>query len=146
MSCDSNSKTRHRINRAGLSLIELMVVLLIIGLLTSAITVGVQSFRAAGMETTAEMELNSIATAMEMFSADFDRYPTQEEGLEVLIKPNKRKPKGYLDKVKDFNDPWGNPYLYIRYEEGPDPFEVICIGLDGREGTEDDFSNLSPLK
>ncbi len=133
--------TRRR--QRGFSLMELMVVLLIIGLLGAAVTVGVRGAREQGRITTAEMEINNLENGLEMFNSLTARYPTQDEGLEVLLKPIGKSELGILKKKGELNDPWGNPYLYIVTGDKAEPFEVLSAGPDGREGTDDDLSNLT---
>ena len=118
-----------------------MVVLLIIGLLSAAVTVGVRGVRAQGRKTTAELEISNIVNGLEMFNSVTSRYPTQDEGLEALLNPISGYESGILKKKGELNDPWGNPYLYILTNEKREPFEVISSGADGREVTEDDLTS-----
>jgi general secretion pathway protein G len=43
-------------------------------------------------------------------------------------------------------DPWGNPYVY--HVPGPDgePYEIVSLGEDGREGGTGDAEDLSSLR
>ena len=138
-----NHKRKHRTRRRGFSLMELMVVLLIIGLLSAAVTVSVRQVRAQGRKTTAELEITNIANGLEMFNSATARYPTQDEGLDVLLDVFGDLDSPILDKKGELKDPWGNDYLYISTPDQREPFEVLSAGADGREGTDDDISNLT---
>src|SRR5262245_32372957 len=128
----SNSLQRPRFAaRRGFTLVELMVVIVIIGLLAGAVTVGVRSYLVAGKQNVAKMEIANICQALETFYSASDRYPSDEEGLEVLAKPTEKFVDGLLNKVP--RDPWGRPYQYNQPGRGR-PYEVICYGADGREG------------
>lgn len=136
------SRTR-QFCRHGFSLMEMMVVLLIIGLITTAVTVGVRRAMSKGQNGIAETEINNIVSGLDLYAAEAGRYPTQAEGLDVLIKPIGDEVFPILDKPGSLTDPWGNPYLYIVTNDKKQPIEVISNGADGREGTEDDISSLS---
>ena len=112
-------------------MVELMVVLAIIGLLAGVVTLSVQPYLLKAKQTTARREIATICAALESFNIEFDRYPTTEEGLAILRKPNERFTEALL--TQDPVDPWGNRYEYN--QPGRDgPYEVICYGADGREG------------
>ncbi|MEM9942048.1 MAG: type II secretion system major pseudopilin GspG [Planctomycetota bacterium] len=126
--------------KTGFSLMELMVVLMIIGLLGAAVAIGVRGAAATGRKTTVEMELNEISNGLDLYNFHTGTYPTQEQGLEILLEPTGEFEGGILKKKGALEDPWGNPYLYFVTNDKKEPFEVLCTGADGREGTSDDIS------
>ncbi len=71
-------------------------------------------------ETMARRELDLYAKALEIFHADFGRYPTTKEGLAVLVRQPStlagwRGP--YIEG--DYSvDPWGNEYVYLAFNDG----------------------------
>jgi general secretion pathway protein G len=117
--------------RAGFSLVEIMVVLVIIGLLAAAVTVNVRSYLIRAKRSTATMEITAICDALDTYYATFDRFPTNDQGLGVLSKPSEKLPEPLLKQAPI--DPWGNPYIYnCPGRQGT--YEVISYGADGREG------------
>lgn len=124
---------KRRFWRRGFSLVELMVVIVIVGLLAGAATVAVRSYLIRGKQGVARMELSKICQAIDTFYAEYDRYPTNDEGLESLATPSEEFTDGLLSQLPD--DPWGNPYEYLNPGREA-PYEVICYGADGREGGE----------
>ena len=45
------------------------------------------------------------------------------------------------------SDPWGNPYIYLcPGKHNPSSYDIISLGPDGREGTEDDITNWQQNK
>jgi general secretion pathway protein G len=115
----------------GFSLVELMVVIVIIGLLSGVVTVSVRSYLVRGKQTVARMEIAKIAQAIDTFYSNFDRYPTNEEGLTVLIEKSDEFPDGLLNKVP--TDPWGRPYEY-NYPGQSAPYDLVSYGADHQEG------------
>lgn len=117
--------------RRGFSLAELIVVMVIIGLLASVVAFRTRSYLILSKQNAARLEVAKIGQALETFYGAYDRYPTNEEGLEILAARTEHFPDGILNKVP--LDPWKNPYQYIC--PGRDaPYEVICLGADRREG------------
>ena len=136
MYCNRRKLTRRR----AFSLVELMVVIVIIGLLAGTATVSVRSYLIRSKQNVAKSELAKIVQALETYYAEYDHYPTTDEGLEALVEPSEAFPDGLLATLP--NDPWGNPYEYLN--PGRDaPYEVMCYGADGREGGSSAEQDLS---
>ena len=79
----TQSQTQRR-SRGGFTIIEVLIVLAIIVALTGLIGVAVFSRRDDAKKDTARIELNNIKNAMKLFQMDFDRWPTDQEGVKVL--------------------------------------------------------------
>lgn len=124
----------------GFSLIEVLVVMVIIGLLASLVVFRTRSYLVASKQNAAKAEIAKIVQALESFYAAHDRYPTNEEGLQVLVASSEAFPDGLLNKVP--NDPWKHAYQYNSPGRAG-PFEVICLGGDGREGGESAARDIS---
>lgn len=130
MSCNSHRRLRLR---HGFSLVELIVVMVIIGMLAGLVAMRTRSYLIASKQNAVKAEIANITKALESFYADQSRYPTSEEGLEILIQGTQSFPDGFLTKMP--NDPWKNPYEFISPGRNS-PYEVICLGEDGEEGGE----------
>ncbi|MBK5437742.1 type II secretion system major pseudopilin GspG [Pseudomonas sp. TH32] len=99
----------------GFSLWDLLVVVLVVGVL--AIAVGPRLFGDVTQAeiATAKVQLNALGKAVEQFHQDVGRYPTDDEGLAVLmVKPEgEAKWKGpYVQSEDTLSDPWGVAYQY----------------------------------
>jgi len=124
-------KRTRKITRSGFSLVELMVVIVIIGLLAGTVTIGMRSYLLKSKQNVAKLEIAKIHQAADTFFLHHSRYPTSQEGIEILAEKTDDFPDGLLTKIP--KDPWGHDYEYII--PGTDsPFEVICYGADHREG------------
>jgi len=83
-------------------------------------------------ELMAQSELDQYAKALEIFHADFGRYPLPNEGLAALVRPPStlagwRGP--YIEK--DYSvDPWGNDYVYQVFNDGAG-YILSTYGPDG---------------
>jgi len=118
-------------SRNAFSLVELIVVIIIIGLLSSLVAVQTRSYLIASRQNAAKAEIATIVSGLESFYADQSRYPTNDEGIAILVQPTPSFPSGFLKKVP--KDPWGRPYEYVS-PATRGPFDVVSLGADGREG------------
>jgi len=140
MSCSPRRRLSPRASAAGFTLVELMVVIVLIGLLAGAVTLATRSYLVSGKQSVAKLEISKICEAIDTFYTVYDRYPTNDEGLEALAEPSDRFEAGLLSKVP--LDPWGNPYEYVHPARDA-AYEVISYGADGREGGEGADRDLS---
>ena len=125
------SSAPHRACRAGFSLVELIVVIVIIGMLAGVVAVRTRSYLVKSKQNAAKLEVAKISEAIDAYYAAYSRYPTNEEGLAILTQPSDEFVDGLLSKVP--LDPWGNDYVYnVPGEAGA--YEVFALGEDGREG------------
>ena len=109
------------------------MVIVIIGLLAGAVTMGVRSYLVSGKQSVAKMEIANICQALDTYYAAYDRYPSNDDGLRMLVAPSSKFVDGLLSKLP--RDPWGNGYQYNQPGRNR-PYEVICYGADAREGGE----------
>lgn len=136
------NRTQKPRNRKAFTLAEVMVVLVIIGLLAGVIGVNVRSYLVKGRQKAAKVDISRLSEALESFYALTGRYPTNDEGLEILTKPSEKMPEPPLKANQKLTDPWGNPYQYNCPGEASNPYEVISYGADGREGGEGGDSDI----
>lgn len=122
----------------GFTLLEILVVLVILGLMASL--VGPQVFKQlAGSKTkAAQLQIQELSSALDLYRLELGKYPTSEQGLDALI----TKPRNvdnwngpYLKKSVIRKDPWGNDYQYRSPGQYGD-FDLWSLGADNREGGE----------
>lgn len=135
--------------RRGFTLIEVMIVIAIVLALTGLIGVAVFSRRDDAKKDTAKIELNTLKNAMNLFRTDFDRWPTDQEGVKVLWdksaldgEADQTKWKGYLTEAKP-KDMWGSEWQYRQKSEHGDEskYDLWSFGPDKQDGTEDDITS-----
>ncbi|OUT60130.1 Type II secretion system protein G precursor [Stieleria bergensis] len=124
--------------RAAFSLVELIVVMVILGMLAGLVAIKTRGYLVNARINAVKTEFATIAEALETFRIEENRYPTDDEGLEILTQPTETWPEGFLSKVPV--DPWGNPYLYFVSDQS---FEVVSLGADGREGGQGEEADWS---
>jgi general secretion pathway protein G len=132
------STTKSARRQRGMSLLEIMVVITLIGLVTAAIGVAVINQLGKGQSDSARNQAYEVAKSLDIYKLQNGSYPSTGQGLSVLANPPKGKP--IMEAVP--KDPWGNEYIYvIPGQKNPSKFDVRSKGSDGQEGTEDDVGN-----
>jgi general secretion pathway protein G len=123
-------------NQDGYTLTEMLVVIGIIAMIAAVLTPNLLGQLGRSRAKAAQLQLETTASAVEIFRTDVGRYPTQEEGLAALIKdPNALTGWAgpYLRDSKSLNDPWNDPLKYTLAEDGRS-FFVETLGADGKTG------------
>ena len=124
----------------GFSLIEMMVVIVIMSILSTAVAIGVIDYIHDSKVTKAKTDIAVLESALDLYKMDAGVYPTTEQGLNALIAkpdispvPNKWREMGYLKKPIIPKDPWGNEYVYlcpgINFH-----YDIVSYGADGEPG------------
>ena len=139
-------KTRIQKNmRQAFTLVELLVVIVIIALLSSLVAPKFFGKLDNAKVKTAYAQMQMLSTALDAFRLDVGRYPTTEEGLEILwLKESdvKNWNGAYLPK-KVKADSWGNPYQYKYPGSDKNEYDLSTYGADGKEGGKDDSADVS---
>jgi general secretion pathway protein G len=122
--------------KSGFTLIEMLVVIAIIGLIMALVGPRVLSYLNESKVKTARIQIQTFASALNLFHLDAGRYPSSAEGLAALVQPTAGVPGWngpYLKSGTVPRDPWGTPYFY-RSPGQQGPYDLISYGADGREG------------
>jgi general secretion pathway protein G len=127
-------------------MVELMAMLIIIGLLATLVVTKVASQIDKARVTTTKANLKRLHQAVNQFKMDTGRYPTEEEGLSVLVEAPadvmNYEPGGYLETTEIPADAWGREFIYERFPESGMPFVIKSLGADGQQGGEDYDADL----
>jgi general secretion pathway protein G len=124
-----------------MTLIEILVVLVIIGLIATAVAVNVVGSSEKARLQRAKTDVQRIASdGVEAFKVMRGRYPTTEEGLNALIQEKFLKPNSSDGKLLD---PWNHEYVYLYPGQAhPDSFDVKSYGADGQPGGDGDNADI----
>lgn len=126
--------------RAGFSLAELMVVIVIIGLLATLVVPNVLQRLSTSQTGIAKTDIVSISRAIDEFAVqNGGRFP---ESLESLVERDE-KGYSYLKGERVPLDPWKNEYQYEPPSGGAQDYRLYSFGKDGEPGGEGDDADIT---
>ncbi|MGI9015393.1 MAG: type II secretion system major pseudopilin GspG [Phycisphaerales bacterium] len=134
----------------GFTLIELLIVIAILLALFGIVAGTLMSVGDKADVDLQRVQLDMIERdGLKMFKIDMKRYPTEDEGLAALWdkstlenEEDEANWRPYLE-TKVEKDKWGHELIYRAPSElNPGaPYDLISVGPDGEEGTDDDITN-----
>lgn len=120
---------------AGLTILELMIVLVILSLIGTVVGIQVLGQMDRAKVDVATLQLRQVQNALTLFELDTHAYPTSSDGLTALI----AAPEGvdgwrgpYLRNETLLADPWGHAIGYAVDDDGV--YLLSSLGADGRKG------------
>jgi len=125
-------------NAHGMSLIEIMIVIVIMAMIAGLIGRNVLSqFEKSKVKTT-QLQMDALKTALQDYYLDNGSYPTTEQGLKALVdkpssspEPANYSPDGYLKGKTLPKDSWGRDFIY---EADGASYTLESYGKDGKVG------------
>lgn len=139
------NKCKILFNEQGMTLIEIVVVIIILSIL--AATVGPRIFKNVdkGKVSQARHQIGIFKGALDMYRLDTGALPTTQQGLKALVaNPGTDGWDGpYLDNTAIPTDPWGSAYSYQTPGTGRD-YDIVSLGKDkapGGDSYEADITN-----
>ena len=132
--------------RAGFTLIEVLLVLVILVILGSLAVTAYGPMRKKAQIDAAKAAVSMFETPLEAYHLHMDAYPASQEGLNALREAPADATgtnwSGPYVKTEIPLDPWKQEY---RYESpgrhNPDSYDLWSAGPDGVDGTADDIGN-----
>ena len=108
-------KSKSAMAQRGFTLLELLVVLVILGMLAALAGPRVMKYISSAKSDTAQLQIEELAAALDMYKLEVGRHPNTQEGLQALVEApggatNWNGP--YLKKKTVPKDPWGADYIY----------------------------------
>ncbi|GAB5489394.1 MAG: type II secretion system major pseudopilin GspG [Parasphingorhabdus sp.] len=131
----------------GFTLVELLVVIFILGLLTTIVVINVLPSQDRAMVEKARADIATLSQALEMYRLDNLSYPGSSDGLQALTAPpsslansSRYRKGGYIKKLPE--DPWGRPYQYDNPGRQGPGFDLYSLGSDGAPGGEEEAADI----
>ena len=127
-----NNQRAQRAMQRGMTLIEIMVVIAIIGILSTAIGVGVVNYMQKAKGDATKAQLRTVANAVDLFAAENDFPSDLRVGLETK-----------LVKEKQLVDPWKEDFIYSypASRNSDNAYDLCSKGPDKVDGSDDDICN-----
>lgn len=124
-------------NQAGMTLIEIMIVIAIIGTLMAVVG---QKFMNASKNANVKLtktQIKQLESKLDQYYTDCGSYPTTDQGLMALLENpgadacSNWGPNPYINKKDELVDPFKNQLVY---ESDGATYKIISYGADKKEG------------
>jgi general secretion pathway protein G len=121
--------------RQGLTLVEIMVVMAILGVLMAVLGGSLLGYLDSANVDATKLTIGKMDQALQVYAAKHrGKYPSTSEGLEAAAK--------YMPDGKVPQDAWGQDFQYFSPSTHSDaPYDILSVGKDGQEGSEDDVKS-----
>ncbi len=126
-------KLRSRSGEAGLTLVELIAVILLIGVLMGVVAKNIFGNTEAAKAKANELKMNQLKGSLQNYKLQFNKYPSSLECLTKSCPETKGKLFTATTEADDLLDVWGNPYIY-KTENGGRSISIQTLGADGVAG------------
>lgn len=116
----------------GMTLLEIMVVITIIGVVMATVTVAIlPQLDNAKIDTTKNSMLG-VQNGLKLYYAKHGKYPDTSQGLQILVTEK------FLEQMP--KDAWSNDFVYLA--EGAS-YKIISYGSDGAAGGDAAAADIS---
>ena len=126
----------HSITRAGFTLVEIMLVVIIIGVLAAMIVPRFAGRTEQAKIARAKADMAALGLALDMYELDTGAYPDDLTALRSNPGGSDNWHGPYLKSERGLMDPWGTKYEYAKTEGGKD-YTLTSRGPDGKPGNDD---------
>jgi len=137
-----NRRTRNAARR-GMTLVEVLAVVVILGLLAGTLAIGFSGAFGKGKHELAKTGIGQIVGRLEVYYMDQSAWPDLDGGLRALAEAPPTS--AYYLSADNLLDPWDRPYVYITPGPEGHPYEVVSYGADGQPGGEGESADITSV-
>ncbi len=128
-----------KLREAGMSMIEIMIVVSLIGILMAYIVRNVMGAADNAKKDQTKIVFNMLIQDLQRYKLDNNKYPTSDQGLAALLASPGGDVKNWRGPYTEDNktqDPWGEK---IQYESDGRTIKLLSGGPNQIVGDEDDI-------
>ena len=130
---EQERKQVERAAKAGFTLMEVMIAVMIVGVMSALAVTGVMRYLESSRKTATQQQLVTISTALKMYQSEHkNKLP---ESLDELTKTENDDDEPLIESG-NLNDAWGNEIRMIKKGRR---FQLRSNGPDGEPDTDDDI-------
>jgi general secretion pathway protein G len=131
------SKRAQQQKQRGMTLIEIMVVVAILGMIASVVAVAVVGRLGEAKREAASLDIKGFEDGLLLYKMKHGHFPSTSDGLAVLYQ------EGYLKGAIKL-DPWGHDYTYVYPgQKHTDGYDITSYGADGQPGGDKEDADIT---
>lgn len=134
--------TQRHLNQNGMTLVEILIVLTIIGGMAAYLIPNLFGARQKANVKETQIRISNLSNALQGYYSDCNKFPATLQGLVTKDDCTNWGPTAYA-KEKDLKDAWKNDF---GYETKGQTYTIISYGQDGQEGGEGFDADISSEK
>lgn len=138
--------SKNSAHRRGMTLVEVLAVVVILGLLAGTLAVGFSGMFGRGKHELAKTGIGVVRQKVEAYRIEHSAWPSAELGLAALSDGHAVPTASYYLQSDQLRDPWNNMYLFVTPGPNGHPYEIISYGADGQPGGEGEDADLSSVR
>jgi general secretion pathway protein G len=126
---------------SAFTLLEIMIVVVIIGILAAMVFPRLTGRHEQAKRWKTVLQIRELQQALEDYYSDNGFYPTQIQGLNILVEKPQRNENmtnwrsgGYLNRKDIPLDSWNNHYQYLFPGLEGERYSIVSFGKDGKSG------------
>ncbi len=132
-------------NARGMTLVEVLAVVVILGLIAATLLVGFSGSFGKAKHELAKSGIGIIVSHLEKYRLQESSWPSNDQGLAVLTDGQATPSESYYLNRGQLLDPWDRPYLYVTPGPNGHPYEVLSYGADGQPAGEGENADISSV-
>ncbi|MEW6747318.1 MAG: type II secretion system major pseudopilin GspG [Planctomycetota bacterium] len=127
----------------GMTLVEVLAVVVILGLLAATLAVGFSGSFGKAKHELAKTGIGQILQKLELYRIEKGEWPANDLGLKALSDGYSSPMDPFYLSADKLLDPWKRPYWYVAPGPNELPYEIVSYGADGAPGGEGEDADLS---
>ena len=136
---EEDKRTTHR----GMTLVEILAVVVILGLIAGTLLVGFSGSFGKAKHELAKSGIGIVVSQLEKYRLEHSAWPSTDQGLAVLTDGQAKPSDAHYLSPGQLLDPWDRPFLYVTPGPEGHPYEVLSYGADGQPGGEGENADIS---
>ncbi len=119
---------------SGMTLVEVLAVVVILSLLAATLVISFSGSVAKAKQDVARTAISQLIQKLELYRMERSAWPENELGLRALSDGHATPGDPWYLEPDKLLDPWNEPYWFVT--PGPDqhPYEILSYGADGQPG------------
>lgn len=132
-----------RAGQRGMTLVEILAVVVILGFLAATLAVGFSGSFGKAKHELAKTGIGQVIDKLEVYRIEKGAWPGNDLGLRVLSDGYATPNDTFYVEPSKLLDPWNRPYFFVAPGPNLRPYEILSYGADGQPGGQGEDADLT---